>query len=55
MSASLTIKLTIIIVVMYLIQIRIQRLGPGMVQQFQTRCNDCGGQGEKIRGTNLYM
>ena len=32
-------------------QIRVQRLGPGMVQQFQTRCSDCGGQGEKFRGT----
>lgn len=31
------------------VEIRVQRLGPGMVQQFQTRCSDCGGQGEKFR------
>ena len=27
-----------------------QRIGPGMVQQFQTRCDICKGQGEIIRG-----
>ena len=37
------------------IQIRVQRLGPGMVQQFQSRCGDCGGQGERIRGSHYYF
>jgi len=36
--------------VVYLKQVHIQRLGPGMVQQFQSRCSDCNGQGEKFRG-----
>ena len=29
-------------------QVRIQQLGPGMVQQIQTVCSDCQGQGERI-------
>lgn len=29
-------------------QVRIQQLGPGMVQQIQTVCHDCQGQGERI-------
>lgn len=31
------------------IKIVVQRLGPGMIQQMQQQCNDCGGKGEKIR------
>lgn len=31
------------------VEIRVQRLGPGMVQQFQSRCSDCSGQGERFR------
>ena len=29
-------------------QVRIQQLGPGMVQQIQSMCGECGGQGERI-------
>lgn len=29
-------------------QVRIHQIGPGMVQQVQTVCHDCGGEGEKI-------
>jgi DnaJ family protein A protein 1 len=29
-------------------QVRIQQLGPGMVQQIQSVCHDCQGQGERI-------
>lgn len=29
-------------------QVRIQQLAPGMVQQIQTVCSDCQGQGERI-------
>lgn len=29
-------------------QVRIQQLGPGMVQQIQTVCSECQGQGERI-------
>lgn len=29
-------------------QIRIQQLGPGMMQQIQSVCSDCQGQGERI-------
>ncbi|XP_019622463.1 PREDICTED: dnaJ homolog subfamily A member 1-like [Branchiostoma belcheri] len=29
-------------------QVRIQQLGPGMVQQIQSMCNECQGQGERI-------
>ncbi|XP_069507864.1 dnaJ homolog subfamily A member 4-like isoform X2 [Ambystoma mexicanum] len=30
------------------IQVHIQQLGPGMVQQIQTMCSECQGQGERI-------
>ncbi|XP_068127629.1 dnaJ homolog subfamily A member 4-like isoform X1 [Hyperolius riggenbachi] len=30
------------------IQVHIQQLGPGMVQQIQTMCSDCHGEGERI-------
>lgn len=30
------------------IQIKIQQLGPGLVQQIQAMCSDCQGQGERI-------
>ena len=29
-------------------QIRVQQLGPGMVQQIQSMCHECQGQGESI-------
>ena len=29
-------------------QVRIQQLGPGMMQQIQTMCSECQGQGERI-------
>lgn len=29
-------------------QIRIQQLGPGMVQQIQSICHECRGDGESI-------
>ncbi len=29
-------------------QVRIQQLGPGMVQQIQSVCHECQGQGERI-------
>ena len=29
-------------------QVRIQQLAPGMVQQIQSVCHDCQGQGERI-------
>lgn len=29
-------------------QVEVQRIGPGMIQQIQSMCTDCGGQGEKI-------
>jgi len=29
-------------------QVRIQQLGPGMVQQIQSMCHECRGQGERI-------
>ena len=29
-------------------QVRIQQLGPGMVQQIQSVCGECHGQGERI-------
>ena len=39
------------------LQIQIQRLGPAIVQQFQSRCDVCGGAGETFRGTctNLLL
>lgn len=30
------------------IQIRVQAIGPGMVQQIQTMCSECRGEGERI-------
>ncbi|MED6273786.1 DnaJ (Hsp40), subfamily A, member 4 [Characodon lateralis] len=30
------------------LQIRVQQLGPGMIQQIQSMCPDCQGQGEKF-------
>jgi DnaJ-class molecular chaperone len=30
--------------------VRLNRIAPGMVQQIQTVCRDCGGKGEKISG-----
>ena len=32
-----------------------QRLGPRFVQQFQTHCSACNGQGEIIRGEGLCL
>ena len=29
-------------------QVRIQQLGPGMMQQIQSMCGECQGQGERI-------
>ena len=29
-------------------QVRIQQLGPGMMQQIQSMCHECQGQGERI-------
>lgn len=31
------------------IRVIIKQLGPGMIQQMQTVCNDCGGKGEMIK------
>lgn len=30
------------------VQVRVQQLGPGFLQQVQTMCSDCRGQGERI-------
>ena len=30
--------------------VRLNRIAPGMVQQIQSVCRDCGGQGERISG-----
>lgn len=30
------------------VQIRVQQIGPGMIQQIQSMCPDCQGQGEKF-------
>lgn len=30
------------------IQIHVQQIGPGMVQQIQTMCSECHGEGERI-------
>jgi len=30
------------------VQIKVQQIGPGMIQQIQTMCADCQGQGEKF-------
>jgi len=35
------------------VQVRMQQIGPGMVQQFQTHCNICKGRGEKINAKYL--
>jgi DnaJ-class molecular chaperone len=29
-------------------QVQIQQLGPGMIQQIQSMCGECRGQGERI-------
>jgi DnaJ-class molecular chaperone len=29
-------------------QVQIQQLGPGMIQQIQSMCSECRGQGERI-------
>lgn len=29
-------------------QIHVQQLGPGMIQQIQSACSDCRGTGERI-------
>lgn len=30
------------------VQVRVQQIGPGMIQQIQSMCADCQGQGEKF-------
>ncbi|XP_016888431.1 dnaJ homolog subfamily A member 1 isoform X2 [Cynoglossus semilaevis] len=30
------------------VQVRVQQIGPGMIQQIQSMCSDCQGQGEKF-------
>uniref|UniRef100_A0A1A8HGM5 DnaJ (Hsp40) homolog, subfamily A, member 4 n=1 Tax=Nothobranchius korthausae TaxID=1143690 RepID=A0A1A8HGM5_9TELE len=30
------------------VQVKVQQIGPGMIQQFQSMCSDCQGQGEKF-------
>ncbi|KAE8633843.1 hypothetical protein XENTR_v10002115 [Xenopus tropicalis] len=30
------------------VQVRVQQIGPGMVQQIQSMCSDCHGEGERI-------
>ena len=30
------------------VQVRIQQIAPGMVQQIQSMCSDCSGKGESI-------
>lgn len=35
------------------IQIQIQQLGPGLIQQIQSMCSDCRGQGERIDAKNM--
>lgn len=30
------------------VQVRVQQVGPGMIQQIQSMCPDCQGQGEKF-------
>ena len=36
-------------------QIQVQRLAPGIVQQFQGRCDVCRGMGESCKGMILLM
>lgn len=31
------------------IQVKMQRIGPGMIQQMQTHCDDCGGAGKSYK------
>lgn len=33
-------------------QVKIQQLGPGMIQQIQSYCSECRGQGERISEKN---
>ena len=33
---------------MYSSQVRIQQLGPGMMQQIQSMCGECHGEGERV-------
>lgn len=30
------------------VQIKVQQIGPGMIQQIQSMCSDCQGQGERF-------
>ena len=30
------------------VQVRVQQLGPGFIQQMQSMCSECEGQGERI-------
>lgn len=30
------------------VQVKVQQIGPGMIQQIQSMCPDCQGQGEKF-------
>lgn len=30
------------------VQIQVQQIGPGMIQQIQSTCSDCQGQGERF-------
>lgn len=30
------------------VQVKVQQIGPGMIQQIQSMCSDCHGQGEKF-------
>lgn len=30
------------------VQVQVQQIGPGMIQQIQSMCSDCQGQGEKF-------
>ena len=31
------------------IEVKLRQLGPGMMQQLQSQCSDCGGSGDFIR------
>ena len=31
------------------IEVRLRQIGPGMMQQMQSQCSDCGGSGDFIR------
>lgn len=54
MSFLPIISLLIEVMFVIFIQITVQRIGPSMVQQFQSRCDNCGGKGEMINGIKLY-